>query len=657
MSAGEKTSRGEITMGEISNSIRQILRTPLRSGLFLVLISLSAALLTLGVVLYRMGEQNMQRLEDVFMTIGLVSQPADGYEPGKIWDAEMKEYYEYTTAVYDNYISPEALLFDGAEYIQPPVHRPYYGAYDPSFTYPDNSYIRLIAQTRDRYPIVEVTPLEDCVPDHTVRLKLLRELYGRNGIAGREIQEWETVLFCDHYNDSPQTLYAGKTYVMMLEWRPSHQEWVDTHTGVDALSGEFNPRSMDSNYVISNQYTPDGQRIPDSMPMDFAYEEVTEGFYDTPRGIRWLELAKAMDRAEHTIPVIPTDNTQLLMSFYIGNSVIMEGRDILPEEYKEGQIVCLISQEFAKMHGYAIGDTVPLSLYYADYSDSASRDFPPDGLPMGNPNHLLNAQGKCYEVFEKNDYTVVGIYDEINQTSSSAGYDMAGYGVVIPAASVKNSDENNILDYGPMRGYNTVFQIPNGSVERFLENWKAFADSDSFDSLEITIYDKGYTQIKEGLAQIKQVAFALFISGLLVTVLILLFFCNLFIGKQKKRTAIERSLGMGKRACTVSLLSGVLTIVALGSALGSVAGYALTGLALGLLSDLSEWVTYSTEYSNWASSVTAVDSSQLVMDTAGPLIAVLCGMFIALLALVISLVQIRGNLRAEPLKLLSTRDS
>ena len=114
---------------------------------------------------------------------------------------------------------------------------------------------------------------------------------------------------------------------------------------------------------------------------------------------------------------------------------------------------------------------------------------------------------------------------------------------------------------------------------------------------------------------------------------------------------------MGKRACTVSLLSGVLTIVALGSALGSVAGYALTGLALGLLSDLSEWVTYSTEYSNWASSVTAVDSSQLVMATAGPLIAVLCGMFIALLALVISLVQIRGNLRAEPLKLLSTRDS
>jgi hypothetical protein len=645
-------------MGEISNSIRQILRTPLRSGLFLVLISLSATLLTLGVVLYRMGDQNMRRLEEVFMTIGLVSQPADSYETGKIWDAENKEYYEYSTAIYDEYIKPEALLFEGADYIQPPVHRPYYGAYDPSFTYPDNSYIRLIAQTRDKLPIVEVTPLEDCVPDHTVSLKLLRELYGRNGIAGREIQDWETVLFCDHYNDSPQTLYAGKTYVMALEWRPSHQEWVNTHTGVDALSGEFNPRSMDSNYLISNQYTPDGELIPDSMPMDFAIEEVTKGFYDTPRGIRWLELAKAMDMTEHTIPVIPTDNTQLLMSFYIGNSVIIKGRDILPEEYKEGQTVCLISQEFAKMHGYVIGDTVPLALYYADYWNSASQEFPPDGLPMGNPNHLLNAQGKCYEVFEKNDYTVVGIYNEIIEASSSAGYDMAGYGVVIPAASVKNSDANNILDYGPMRGYNTVFQIPNGSVERFLENWQeAGTKNNTFDRLEITIYDKGYTQIKEGLAQIKQVAFALFVAGLLVTVLILLFFCNLFISKQKKRTAIERSLGMGKRSCTISLLTGVLTIVTLGSAIGSVAGYALTGLAMDLLSDLSEWVTFSTEYSNWASSVTNADQMQLVTDPAGPLIAILCGTAILLLALAISLVQIRGNLRSEPMKLLSTRDS
>ncbi|MBN1776121.1 MAG: ABC transporter permease [Clostridiales bacterium] len=645
-------------MGEFGNSIRQIRRTPLRSGLFLILIGLSAMLLTLGVVLYRTGEQNMKRVEEVFVTIGLVSQKPDRFETMEIWDAEKRDMNEFSSPVYDIMLPPEALLFEGADYIDPPVHRPYYGAYDPSFVYPDNTYIRLIAQTREHYPIVEVTPLEDCVPDHTVQLKILRELYGRNGIAGREIFGTETILFCDHYNADPQTLYAGKTYVMALEWRPSHQEWVDTHTGVDALAGEFFPRSMGSNYLISSQYSPNGEMIPDSMPMEYACEEVTEGFYDTPRGLRWLELAKAMDMAEHTIPVIPTDNTQFLISFYNGNSVIINGRDISPEEYKEGQIVCLISQEFAKMHGYEIGDTVPLSLYYADYRGSASQDFPPDGLPMGNPNHLLNAQGKSYEVFEAHDYTVVGIYNEINKASYSSGYDMAGYGVVIPAASVKNSVANNILDYGPMKGYNTVFRIPNGSVERYLERWGKYGvDAGISDKLEITIYDKGYTRIKEGLAQIKQVAFALFISGLLVTVLILLFFSNLFIGKQKKRTAIERSLGMDKRSCTVSLLSGVMAIVALGSTLGSAAGYALSGLAMGLLSELSQWVTFSTEYSNWANSVGNAEEMLPATGTEGLLIAFLCGSSVTLLALGISLVQIRSNLRSEPLKLLSTRDA
>ncbi|MEN6419689.1 MAG: hypothetical protein ABFC73_12295, partial [Clostridiaceae bacterium] len=558
---GEQRERA--SMSEISNSIRQIRRTPLRSILFLVLVSLSTALLTLGVALYLIGEANMKRLEEVFVTIGLVSQSPDESEDARSWDAESKKYTDYKMPVYSEILSPDVLMFDDADYIIPPKHKPYYGAYDPNLKYPDNSFIRLIAQTRTRYPVVVVTPLENCVPDHPVELKLLRELYGINGIKVREAGDWETVIFCDHYNPNPPTLDASKTYVMALEWRNSHRDWEKTHTGVDAMRGEYAPRSFGSNYIVSTQYTSDGRLIPDEKPLANAYQEVTDGFFDTPDGQRWLELVKAMDISEHTYPVIPTDNTQLLMSFYNGNSSIVDGRDITEEEYSQGQLVCLISQQFAELNGYAVGDTLPVKLYYADYCDSASRDFPPDGLPMGNPNHLLNAQGKCYEVFEQHDYTVVGIYNEINQASYSSGYDMAGFGVVIPGASVKNSDANNILDYGPMKGFNTVFQIPNGSVETYLEQWSVVsgAEDGKESNIQITIYDKGYMQIKEGLLQIKQVAVALLISGLLVTLLILLFFCNLFIGKQKRRTAIERSLGMDKRACTISLVSGVLAIV------------------------------------------------------------------------------------------------
>lgn len=644
-------------MSEISNSIRQIRRTPLRSILFLVLVSLSASLLTLGVALYLIEEANMKRLEAVFVTIGLVSQSPDGSKDGRSWDAENQKYTTYKMPVYNGIVSPDALMFDGADYILPPKHRPYYGAYDPDLKYPDSSYIRLIAQTRTTFPIVVATPLEDCVPDHPVELKLLKELYGINGSVTREAGDWETVLFCDHYNPNPPKLYAGKTYVMALQWKNSHRDWAKTHTGVDAMRGEFAPRSDGSDYndIVSTQYTPDGRLIPDEKPLANAYEEVTDGFFDTPEGQRWLELVKAMDIAEHTYPVIPTDNTQLLMSFYNGNASIVDGRDITAEEYSQGQLVCLISRQFAELNHYAVGDTLPVKLYYADYCDSASRDFPPDGLQLGNPNHLLNAKGKCYDVFEQHDYTVVGIYNEINQASYSSGYDMAGFGVVIPGASVKNSDANNILDYGPMEGFNTVFQIPNGSVEQYQALWNQVsgAQDGKESNVQITIYDKGYTQIKAGLLQIKQVAVALLVSGLLVTVLILLFFCNMFIGKQKRRTAIERSLGMGKRACTISLLTGVLAIVSLGSVIGSVAGYALSGGVMSMLSALSKSVSYSTEFSNWAQAAADVDQMRLVTGMVSPLVPLVCCAAIILIALVISLVQIRGNLRSEPLKLLS----
>ena len=644
-------------MSEVSNSIRQIMRTPLRTGLFLVLVSLSASLLTLGVTLYLIGEANMKRLEEVFVTVGLVSQTPDQQISDQYWDAEDKKFTTYTATVCSKTIKPDVLMFDGADYIIPPKHRPYYGAYDPDLKYPDSSYIRLIAQTRTRLPIVVVTPLEDCVPDHPVQLKILKELYGIQGIAGREIGDWETIWFCDHDNPNPPTLYAGKTYIMTLELRPSHREWTKTHTGVDAIMGEYVPRSYHDSYVNSTQYTPDGVLIPDENPLDNGYQEVTDGFFDKPDGQRWLELVKSMDMAEHTFPVIPTDNTQLLTSFYNGNSSIVDGRDITPEEYRTGQLVCLISQQFAELNGYAVGDTLPISLYYADYSGSASRDFPPDGLPIGNPNHLLNAQGKCYDIFEQHPYTVVGIYNEINQVSYSSGYDMAGFGVVIPGASVKNSDANNILDYGPMKGYNTTFQIPNGSVEQYQALWNAVSKTGDASHVEITIYDKGYTQIKEGLQQIKQVAVALLVSGLLVTVLILLFFCNLFIGKQKRRTAIERSLGMGKRSCTISLLTGVMAIVTLGSVIGSLAGYALSGAVIGLLSALSKSVSFSTEFSNWAQASADVAQTQLVTGMVSPLVPLVCGACVLILTLTISLAQIRGNLRSEPLKLLSTPKS
>ena len=52
------------------------------------------------------------------------------------------------------------------------------------------------------------------------------------------------------------------------------------------------------------------------------------------------------------------------------------------------------------------------------------------------------------------------------------GYEAPQNGVIIPAASVENSDEDNILNFSPMKPSNTIFQIKNGTIDDFLAIWE-----------------------------------------------------------------------------------------------------------------------------------------------------------------------------------------
>ena len=638
-------------------SIQQMLRTPIRSALFLLLMSLASLMLALGAGLYLLSVENIKHLDEVFVTIGTVQQKPIAWHERNVWDADKKETVSFgLEPEYGPIIPVESLEFEGANYIYPPIKRPYYGAYCEDWTtHKQNWSVSFVSEMREELPIMELEPVVDCVPDHPVKMKIKNVLYGTKD----ELQGWETLWFCDHYNQNPQPLYAGKVYVMALAFKRGHRD-------APPLTPEYFPNSYSNNLreyrsspreealpITATQYSLEGDPIADTFPMETSWDEVTEGFYDTPRGHRWLELAKAMYWSEQTIPIVPTDNTELLMSFYKGNASIIEGCDITNEEYQKGQRVCLISQEFAALNGLSVGDRLRLPLYYADYRDSAGRDFSPGDRLMGVFDHLLNAEGDHYEVFEENEYTITGIFNELNKVTRSSGFDMPANAIVIPAASLKGNEENNILDYGPMTEYNTVFQIPNGTIAQFMKKW----EKQGIDGLEITFYDRGYTKIKEGLDQIKEIAFALLISGILIATLILLFFCQLFIGKQKKRTAIERSLGMNKIKCTVSLLTGIIVITLLGSILGTITGYLLTGNAMERFAGQAREEAFNTSYSNWADATDSQIQVQFETATINPSVYFLSGILMVLLSTAISLAWIRGNLKSEPLKLLSMRET
>lgn len=609
----------------IRNSIKQIIKTPVKTLLFFLLMILAAILSSLGSNLWRISSANIRAFEKVFTTIGTVEQKQTVLRKVEYWDSIDQANRFYYVAKYNDPIPVDVLNFEGANYIHEPEKRPFYGAYLPGYRLlPPNAFW----STSD--VIIEFTVDEDCIPDHAVKINIKREIYSRYPINVPYF--W----FCDRYNPNPDKLYAGKTYIMAMG---------KSYTGTNSVEDRTVYTPADA--IGSYQYTEDGELLPDDT-RDILYEEVTEGFYETEHGKRWLNLAESYDRPYATVPVTATNSTKLLIPFYDGTTYISHGEDISEEEYANGDKVCLISGSFAKNNNLKVGDKITLPLYYANYRSSAGRAYGSGEVWAGFS--MLNAKGEPYPVFFEAEYTIVGLYVTLGGGNIS-GYRMAANEIIIPTKSIDKSDKDNIVAYGPMMGYATSFQIPNGTIEEYMDNFRKLG----IDELEIKFYDKGYTELRAGLENIKGMSLFLLAAGLVATVLILVFFCNMFIAKQKKRTAIERSLGMSKGSCIRSMFYGILVITLIGSILGSILGFFLTDKAAEALRGNSY---YDTTYTNSSVSNSSGADNDEEVESAKPdmALSMATGGIIVLVAVVLSLVVVTNNLRCEPLVLLSEKN-
>ena len=333
----------------------------------------------------------------------------------------------------------------------------------------------------------------------------------------------------------------------------------------------------------------------------------------------------------------PTSGTHLLPPFINGTAYILEGEDITAEEYAKGEKVCLVSQKFAKNNTLSLGDTVRLPLFYANY-----RDAPVDNTSgLGGRDSLLNSEGKLYPIFSDHKYRIKGIYSSIESSGSSHG--MGTNTIVVPAASVKESDADNILAYGPMKDTTTSFQIPNGTVEAFMEQ----GGRQVIDNLEFVFYDKGYSKLQGGLENMKQMSLFFLIIGAAMALVLIFFFCHLFISKQEMRTAIERTLGMSKKECALSLLSGFLLVVTLSIFIGFIAGYFVEKK---LTDNISTEIYYDTTYTI---GLTQQPKAEVEVQQVSVLYSITAGGVLLIAAILISTIAMRNNLQKEPLKMLS----
>lgn len=599
----------------MKNSFRQLWRMKGRAGLFLLLLLLASGLLSLGRGFQVINSRNMKAYEDGFMTIGTVEQKADTVMEVRQWDAGTRDYHIYNRSVYDSYVPLSVLDFEGAEYLYGPEKRVFYGAYNPDYEmYELNNTI-----------IVEVTTPKDVIPDHPVKLTVTRVL------SGMGLWEGLDITFCNHYDPQPEMLYAGKIYVMSLQQRPGHEN----------SSYEYAPWTL----LVSDQVGPDGRKVKDDVEEGTFYDEVTEGFYETPRGKRWMNLLEAKDYTCHIFPVTGTDNLHLIMAFYKGEAWISTGREFTDEEYENGEKVCLISEIFAAKNGLQVGDEFRLPLLYANHRRAAGRMFASGGI--SGVTSLLNAKGEIYPAFEDSTYTIIGMYS--GNTGLRDEYGLAHNEIIIPARSVKNSDEDNIVACGPMLGSTTSFQIENGTIREYLERW----NRQGIDNVEITFYDGGYTQMEAGIENMKNISRILICMGIAMVLMVLSYFTWLFIIRQGERTAVERCLGFRKGQCFQSLFAGIFLLMLLGSVGGCTAGSLLSGRIAGSIEPADY---YDASFSNGM--VSGEQTAEEEAEESGGSAADVAGLIAGILAAgsVIAGTGIWLNLKAEPMEMLAKRE-
>ena len=532
------------------NYVKQMCRRPLQLLLMIVLVMIVTVMLVVGGNLWLTSDRISKAYEDDFITIGTVTQKPDTVVEVEEWDAERGDYLIRKSRRYNRYATEEDLAFPEIKYLVEPEKRVYWGSYAPDYLHANDFWI----YPEDDFVIVaEFSPMEDCVPNESVLIKITKIL------GDAKMLEGAVVWFCDHYNRYPEELKADKTYVAKISWvKQTHGNRWEESGHLDATL-EYGPEK-----VSPVLYTPEGKRIDDTLEMQAIYE-VTEGFYETDAGKRLQAISNMGAVYNDTQPVVGTNSTDLLLPFYEGSAWVYEGRYPTAEEYAQGSPVCLAPREFAENNGLSVGDQVMTHLYYTCTADHVDVNYMIAG-GGGFGFSFLGLDGKLLSPFEEKAYTIVGIYD---YTPSVKG--IGREELIVPLNSVHNKTENYV-QFGAMADGNTSFQIENGTIADFLEA----SAKNGVDNLVYTFYDRGYSALMEEIQNLKNMSAALLVMGLIAAVILTLQISHIYITKQKHRLSIERLLGMTGKKCRNICLAGILILLLLGIVPGVAAGMAVS---------------------------------------------------------------------------------
>ena len=189
-------------------SLKQLLRTPVKTAIFFLLILAVSVLLTFSSVLYMESTQHITAMEGQFTTLGTIEQPLLSSVTTNVW-ASCYGRMGFTEDRYAEGISLDELDFPEAEYVTNPETRPYFLAEQSELVHSESF--------SGRYTVAEFTVLDVPAEYGAVRVRV-EAVHCTPETADEKLRVGDEITVClctcpEEMRDVPQ---VGTRYIASL---------------------------------------------------------------------------------------------------------------------------------------------------------------------------------------------------------------------------------------------------------------------------------------------------------------------------------------------------------------------------------------------------------------------------------------------------------
>ena len=291
--------------------------------------------------------------------------------------------------------------------------------------------------------------------------------------------------------------------------------------------------------------------------------DLPENYLSTGEFAPLRELIQVTEDDLHTFDVVYGDDMAAIPRVTEGRILCMEGRFLSPED--AGQPVCVVSTDFLETYGLSVGDTLTLEL-----GNYLCEQYAPLGA-------VASTRGRYSTRFKTQTFTIVGAYLDLNEgkhVNRDFYWCYSNNAIFVPAAFLPDCVNGETYTPKPAE-----LSFVVGDAEDIIPFMEQCLPRVEDLGLTYTFSDGGWPQVGKELVQARDLALVKLFIFAAAALFALVLTIWLFITRKKREYGILRALGMNRGEATGRLFIPLVMLGTVSAVLGTLAAFLFAGEA------------------------------------------------------------------------------